>query len=279
MKEKEELMIKKFSGEFVAYEREKLLRSLINAKAGERLAAEIADDVESKMYDGMPTHKIYRMAFNNLKRIRRSSAARYKIKKAIMELGPSGYPFEKYVGHIFEHDGYEVEVGVIMEGVCVSHEVDVVAKKGGNCHVVECKFHNAQGKANDVKIPLYISSRFEDIQKKIDHAKDILHYQGWVVTNTRFTEDAKQYGKCAGLQMISWDYPNEKSLRDRITNSRLFPVTSLTTLTRREKSALLERGVILCKELCENQDALREIGLGRSRLRKVMADLDELCLQ
>ena len=279
MKEKNGLMIRKFSGDLVAYERQKLINSLMNAKAGERLAAEIADDVESKMYEGMSTDKIYRMAFNDLKRIRRSSAARYKIKKAIMELGPSGYPFEKYIGHIFEHDGYKVEIGVFMEGVCVTHEVDVIATKQEKCHLVECKYHNKQGKANDVKIPLYVSSRFEDLQNKIDQNLDKLHYQGWVVTNTRFTEDAKQFAKCAGLQLISWDYPNEKSLRDRITKSRLFPVTSLTTLTRKEKSNLLDKGVILCKELCENQDVLREIGLGRSRLRKVMSDLDELCMQ
>ena len=278
MKDKNALMIKKFSGDLVAYDRSKLINSLIKAHAGERLAEEIADSVESRMYNGMSTKKIYRMAFNSLKRIRRSSAARYRIKKAIMELGPSGYPFEKFVGHIFEHDGYSVEVGVFMEGVCVSHEVDVLAKKGENCQIVECKYHNTQGKANDVKVPLYIASRFRDIQENIDQAKDKLRYRGWVVTNTRFTEDAMQYGKCAGLELISWNHPNEKSLRDRITNSRLFPVTSLTTLTRKEKSILLEKGVILCKELCEQQEVLRDMGLSSARYKKVLADLDELCM-
>ena len=45
-----------------------------------------------------------------------------------MELGPSGFPFEKLVGKILEQEGFETRVGVIVQGNCVQHEVDVIAR-------------------------------------------------------------------------------------------------------------------------------------------------------
>jgi len=100
--------------------------------------------------------------------------------------------------------------------------------------MVECKFHNRQGYKCDVKIPLYIKSRFEDVKKEWEKRKDheSKFHEGWVVTNTRFTEDAIQYGKCSGLKLIGWDYPQQGSIRDRINLSGLHPVTCLTSLTK-----------------------------------------------
>jgi len=274
----EQVKIKKYSGEHVEFVKDKLIKSLMNAEAGEKLAMEIADEVENRLFDGISTRTIYQMAFKRLKKSRRSSASRYKIKKALMELGPSGFPFELFVGHIFESDGYETEVGVFMDGNCVRHEVDIVAKKDKKYYIAECKYHNSQGKVNDVKIPLYIDSRFRDIlSKMVAENSDDLNYTGWIFTNTRFTSDAKDYAKCAGLQLVSWDYPSGKSLRDRISNSGLVPITALTTLTRREKKMILDRGIVLCKELCNNKAVLEEIGLRRSKLTKVIDDLEELC--
>jgi hypothetical protein len=82
-----------------------------------------------------------------------------------MELGPSGFPFEKYVAEILKYQGYRVEVGVIVEGFCVKHEVDIIAEKEAKHFMIECKFHNQPGTFCDVKIPLYINSRFLDIEK------------------------------------------------------------------------------------------------------------------
>jgi len=122
--------IKKYSGETVRFDRDKLISSLTNAGSGIELANQITEEVEKRLFDGISTKTIYQMAFKRLKKIRRTSASKYKIKKAIMELGPSGFPFEQFVSHIFNNDGYRTEVGAIMQGNCVAHEVDVVARKG-----------------------------------------------------------------------------------------------------------------------------------------------------
>src|SRR3972149_4640100 len=90
---------------------------------------------------------------------------RYSIKKAISDLGPSGYPFERYFARVLEAYGYSSELNLIVEGHCVSHEVDILARKGGGLYVIECKYHNDGGKPTDVKTALYVHSRFMDIKK------------------------------------------------------------------------------------------------------------------
>lgn len=270
--------IKKYSGETVQFDRDKLISSLTNAGSGIELANEITQEVEKRLFDGISTKTIYQMAFKRLKKSRRTSASKYKIKKAIMELGPSGFPFEQFVSHIFNSDGYRTEVGVIMQGNCVAHEIDVVARKDNLCHISECKYHNSQKKVSDVKVPLYIDSRFRDIMARIKAEKgNGTKYKGWIFTNTRFTSDAIQYANCAGIQLISWDYPSGKSLKDRIRNSGLMPITALTTLTRREKTEILDKGIVLCSELFKQKNVLAEVGVARTRLSKVLEDLEELC--
>lgn len=275
---KKPIQVEKYSGETVDFERSKLIQSLMNSGADDALANEIADEVEKRLFDGISTRTIYQMAFKRLKKRRRTSATRYKIKKAIMELGPSGFPFEQFVSRVFIHDGFNTQTGVILDGNCVSHEIDVIARKGKKFFIVECKYHNTQKKVSDVKIPLYIDSRFRDIMKRIKSENgDGYEYGGWIFTNTRFTSDAKVYARCVGLQLISWDYPEGKSLKERISDTRLLPITALTTLTRREKNEILERGIVLCEELYEQKAILADIGVARTRLSKVLEDLEELC--
>ena len=271
--------IKKFSGELVAFDESKLRRSLKNAKADAGLINRIINEIEKDLIPGMTTKKIYDKAFKLLKGNRRPSASRYKLKRAIMELGPSGFPFEHFIGHIFRNDGYTTDVGLVMEGNCVTHEVDVLACKDDRCYIVECKYHNSQGKPNDVKIPLYIHSRFNDLKRKLemDASKEFKHYQGWIFTNTRFTLDAMKYAKCVGLQLVSWDYPETKSLKYRINKSRLFPITVLTSLTKREKQQFLEEGVVLCKEIYEAPELLKKNGFSKTRIRKIQDDIKDLC--
>lgn len=276
---KEPVKVRKYSGELVDFDENKLLQSLRNAKASEALAMKIVRKIEQELYSGISTKKIYSRAFQMLKSQKRPSAARYKLKKAIMELGPSGFPFEQFIGHIFKVDGYTTDVGIIMNGQCVTHEVDVLACKDHRCYIIECKYHNQQGKPNDIKIPLYIHSRYNDIQGELkkDHDNDFTDYQCWIFTNTRFSLDAIDYAKCAGLQLISWDYPEHKSLKYRINKSKLFPITALTSLNKREKQIFLEQGVVLCKEIYEKPELLQSNGFSKTRIRKIQEDIKDLC--
>jgi len=55
------------------------------------------------------------------------------------------------------------------------------------------------------------------------------------------------------------------------------PITVLTTLTRREKTEILDKGIVLCSELFKQKNVLAEVGVARTRLSKVLEDLEELC--
>ena len=271
--------ILKYSGDSVPFDVEKLINSLRRAKANEALIQQIVEQVESQLYDGITTKKIYQMAFKMLKGKSRVSASKYKLKKALMELGPTGFPFEKLVGKIMAHEGFDTKVGVIVQGNCVQHEVDVIAKKDNNHYMIECKYHSDQGRFCNVKIPLYIHSRFLDVEKQWERQKghETKLHKGGVYTNTRFTTDAIQYGKCVGLLLASWDYPRENGLKDRIDKSGLHPLTALTTLTKAEKTKLLDKGIVLCKELHENPSLLELIGVPKPRHKNILEDSEKLC--
>jgi Holliday junction resolvase-like predicted endonuclease len=276
---KESVLIKKYSGEFEAFDINKLINSLRRSRADEEVIPDIARKVEEQIEEGMTTRKIYQIAFKMLKSKSPVSASKYKLKKAIMELGPSGFPFEKFVGKILHYEGFETEGGVIKQGNCVKHEIDVIAQKGNKHFMIECKYHSDQGRVCNVKIPLYIQSRFLDVKKQWEHQKDHekKSHLGGVYTNTRFTSDAIQYGTCVGLLLTSWDYPQGNGLKDRIDKAGLHPLTALTSLTKAEKTKLLDTGIVLCKELVENPGFLEQIGISNPRRKKILEDSEELC--
>lgn len=275
----ENINITKASGLKAPFNKGKLKQSLLRSGATDEQADEITNEVIEMLVEGMSTRKIYKTAFRLLRNYSRPAAARYKLKRAIMELGPSGFPFEMFVAELLKYKGYQTKVGVIVQGHCVKHEIDVIAEKDEHHFMIECKFHNRQGYVSDVKIPLYIQSRFLDVEiswKKIDGHAEKFH-QGWVITNTRFTDDALQYGRCMGLNLIGWDYPNREALKEWIDRSGLHPVTCLTSLTQREKQQLLDKKIVLCKTIHHNHSVLQSIGINPPRLQKVLDECAALC--
>ncbi len=272
-------LIRKSSGEKQHYSAEKLYNSLRLAGASAAMISAIIEEVEKDLPEGISTRGIFKKAFRILRSKKHSLAARYSLKNAIMELGPTGYPFEKFIGEIFKRQGFKVNVGIIVQGKCVSHEIDVIAT-GSNVNImVECKYHNMPGKVCNVQVPLYIHSRFEDIRRKMQVTPDpeFSSFEGWVITNTRFSEDAERYGQCVGLHLVGWDYPQQGSLKDLVENAELFPVTAITGLNRKQKQLLIDRNIILCMDLYSHPELLSLAGLSGGSLSRVMKEVEELC--
>jgi hypothetical protein len=271
-------IIEKASGELVTFDPEKLRNSLLKSGTTAELAAEILSDIQRHLGAGMTTQEIYRQAFSILRQRKSSNAARYSLKKAIMELGPTGYPFEQFIGQVLAHQGFSVQVGQVLQGKCVTHEMDVIATYNNTQYLVECKFYNSPGKYASVQVPLYVRARVDDIvafRQLLPDYKETRFY-GWVVTNTRFTDDALLYGRCSGLHMLSWDLPHEKSLKDMIEKSRIFPVTVLTGLNAHHKKYILSKDIVLCTQLFQNQDVLDEIGFKGQKKIKIIEELEML---
>lgn len=273
------ISIVKMTGEKAEFDESKLRHSLERSGASNLNIQRVVDEVTSLLYDGITTKEIYKKAFDLLRRSSPPTAARYKLKKAIMELGPTGFPFEKFIGAILSYEEFQTQVGVVVKGHCVNHEVDVIAQKNNQHFMIECKFHGDAGRFCNVKIPLYIQSRFKDVEaqweKQPGHGTKF--HQGWVVTNTRFSSDAIQYGTCAGLYLLSWDYPTKDSLKERIDRSGLHPITCLTTLTNNEKQLLLNKDVVLCTDLCNQPDLFKTMEISEKRQKKILHEAHELC--
>lgn len=278
---KKAINIIKYSGEVEAFNIEKLKRSLRHSKASEQLILEIVDEVQKHLKEGITTKRIYEIAYTFLKQKSKSGSARYKLKKAIIEFGPTGFPFEKFIGKILDYEGFKIDVGVIMQGHCVTHEVDVTAVKENEHYLVECKFHSDQGRNCNVKIPLYIQSRFKDLEiqwlKNKDHS--LKFHKGWVYTNTRFSTDAIQFGECVGLGLVSWDYPEQNSLKYKIDRSRLYPITALSLLSKQDKLNILNKGIVLCSEICDNPELLNDLEIATSKKKRILREANELCNQ
>lgn len=270
--------VKKASGELEPFDIKKLEGSLKHAGASQGLIDEITADISDWIYSGVTTKKIYNRAFHLLKRIKNVTAIRYKLKQSMLELGPTGYPFEHFIGKVFENMGYDVKVGQVLEGMCVTHEMDVIANKDHNQQLVECKFRQDQGKIVSVQTSLYVRSRIDDIVRRYNHESKFLGYSftGWIVTNTRFSSDCISYGECSGLRLLGWDYPEGKGLKTIIEEERLYPITALINLSKKEKVQLLNQGIVTCKQLYENLNVLDEIEFRQSKSTKLIKELDDI---
>jgi hypothetical protein len=269
----------KHSGDIVDFEKVKLENSLLKAGADKRVVEDILRKIETHLYDGMTTRQIYKLAFDRLKDSSNSKAARYNLRASLELLGPAGFYFEKYISHLFRKLGYDTKVNLNLQGKCISHEVDLVIGKDNKLTMIECKFHASREIISDVKVPMYILSRFNDLK---DRQHDILGCGDYIslcmiATNNRFSEDAIQFAECSGIQLLSWSYPEGNNLRGLVDKTGLYPVTCLTTLSLEEKEQLMAQDVIVANQLKANSDSLKLIGLSPKRIKNVQKEIAELC--
>lgn len=277
------LFITKASGEKELFSEEKIKQSLTRSGASRELADSIVKRIRRGLRNGVPSYVVLTKALRLLKEQSPYLAARYNLKRAIMELGPTGFPFERYFGELLKARGYSVTLDQMVAGQCVHHEVDVIAEKNREHYLIEIKYHNTPGIKTDVKVALYVRARFEDILKRLraeeQQGSPMSHlYHGvWLVTNTKCTRDAIQYGGCAGVKIIGWSYPHNESLQNMIEELKLYPITCLLTLSQNSKRAFLERGIVLAKDFCRNPKLLEETEHDPIFRGKILEEVRALC--
>lgn len=284
MEGKPGIYIIKSDGVRELFNRDKLLHSLHKIGTDKATADLIVAEVESKLHDGHTTKEIYRQAFTLLKKRQHPIALRYSLKRAIAELGPSGFPFEEYIAEIFKAQGYQTLTDQIALGTCVPHEIDVVAYNDQELILVEAKFHTDFGNHSDLKVALYIKARFDDLQNgtyKFGRSaqfggKERKMTKGMLITNTNFSSTAIQYGECAKLNMIGWNYPHDNNLHQMIEKLNLMPVTVLTGLTQTDKKMFLANNIVLAKQLGDF-GLLKSYGFDDVKARAVIREVYDLC--
>ena len=271
--------VRKANGETELFSSEKLERSLKRSGADSEAISEIMKIVTSTLYDGITTGKIYNLAYSQLKKRKNTHVFKYKLKQAIMELGPTGHPFESFIGKIMEIQGYRTEVALTVDGFCVTHEVDVIATKDSIQYIVECKYGKSSDKTVNVQVPLYVKSRVDDIIRKREKIKEYegFIFHGMVATNTRFSPDSISYAECSGLYLLGWDYPAGNGLKDIIDREKIYPITILSSLNHAQKQMLLDTGTVICRQIIKDPKILESLDLNLSKKDRVISELNSVC--
>jgi len=273
-----EITIVKASGKHETFDPEKLRFSLLNSGASPEATEEVVMHLKPSLHTGMTTHDIYKHAFEILSKINKPVARSYSLRRAVMDLGPSGFPFEDFVAEILRAKGFECVTRQTVIGGCVPHEVDVVAYNDKKLIMIEAKFHNELGTKSDLKVVLYVKARFDDIKENVYAygGKDRKVTGSWLVTNTKFSSTAIHYAVCKNLSLVGWNYPERGSLQDMIQEEKLHPVTCLTTLSSAQKKTLLTAGIVLCSNVKSNPEVLRRL-LGKDfDDNAVLTEINEL---
>ncbi|HUY62839.1 MAG TPA: ATPase [Candidatus Paceibacterota bacterium] len=271
-------VIVKADGTTETFDEVRLILSLERAGAGAHAAEHIAHTIVDRIVPGTSSQEIYRRAFLLLRREARPVAARYALRRALLELGPSGHPFEDFVSRLFKAEGWQVETRKIIQGKCVPHEVDFYASHPaqGEYLAAELKYHNDAGYKTDLKVALYVKSRFDDIFSCDPGVRACPLTRGLLVTNTKFTSEAVAYAECSGVELLGWGYPHDNTLFMRMSRAKVYPVTTLTSLTRSEKRILIEQGTVSVDEIVENRRTLDSLRLSPEKVGTLLAEAEGL---
>ena len=270
--------ITKADGSTEYYKVEKLRRSLRRAGADPQEINEIVADVDQILFDGIRTQEIYRHAFSLLRQSKPPAAARYSLRRALFNLGPTGFPFETFLARLFEARGYTTKTGSMLQGKCAAHEIDLAAYNDSHSFVAEAKFHARPGIKSDLQVAMYSYARFLDLQTVPICQEDVCGIsEFWLITNTKFTSTATQYATCVGVKLLSWDYPQRNNLHDLIQRENIYPVTILQTISTAQIETLIDRGLILCKDLLAHPGMLRHLHLSQRKQEALLAEVRDIC--
>lgn len=274
------IKIQKNAGEYEDFDREKLRESLLRASASLVTTNDVIKKVEKKMKNGMSTSEIYRLAFNYLNKKEKSTAMRYSVKRSVFDLGPTGFPFEKYVARIFEAKGYQTMVGITLPGKCIEHEVDVIAYDKNELILMEVKFHNSVSLKSDTKTALYVKARWDDLKEievKLENGLKEKPTRGILTTNTDFTDNVIKYSQCSHLELISWNYPQQGNLFELIRDTGQHPITVITELSNHHKEKLIDKNYITANQILDNPKILSDIGVTKNKANKIISEIKDVC--
>ncbi|MEA3295707.1 MAG: hypothetical protein U9Q27_01015 [Patescibacteria group bacterium] len=232
---------------------DKVYQSARRAGADKDLAKEIAVSIQQEIFPNAKTSDIYRKIKKILRVKDYKTNLKFSLKQAINKLGPTGFPFEKYVAEIFRNNGFEVKINQYISGLCLpSYEIDFVAKKENLIYIGECKFRNVAGDRVHTKNVLANFARFLDIYNGkffSDDEKKNFEIKTIMVTNTKFTNIAQKYSECVGAELLGWRYPKQNSLEHLIEKQKLYPITILPSLNKSLKHIFVSEKIILARDV------------------------------
>jgi hypothetical protein len=244
--------VTKWDGRLEPFDRRKIYKTLLRLGASTNVAEEISKEVESKIYDGIKTKEVLDVAFGLLGERKPSAVHMKDLKTALGAMIPMP-DFEEYVRILLRAKGYKVAPNKVIQGFCVTHEIDGILEKDGETIYLEVKNHSNPHISTPFNVTLAAKAKWDDIQRGYDkelneHSFDRV----LIVCNTRLTKHAEDYARCTGLDHVGWNAPKGAGIDSIISETRIYPVTILRTLTDNDHHKLSEAGIITLNQLTTN---------------------------
>ncbi len=228
--------------------------------ANSEVAIQVAQEVEKTLYEGITTQEILQIIFTLMGERKPAVRHLFDLKYGISLMEPKP-EFEAFVRVLLAHGGFQVKPNTILRGLCGEHEVDAIATKDGLTYFVEAKhyfnYHALTG-LDESRIARAIMEDMTDgftsgvPEIKIDRAM--------IVTNTRYSEHAINYGRCRGILQVGWASPEGFGLREVVEKHKLYPLSCLRGVSTETRLRLVEAGIVLIKQLLEQDSRYIEKG-------------------
>ncbi len=249
---KKKIQVIKSTGEGEIFSWNKVYRSARRVGATKEMAEKIADRIESEVHDKITTLEIWKRIERLLKQKSPGLAMKFDLPRAMRRLGPTGFPFEKYIAAILRHQGYQIKTNKWVKGKCVRHEVDLFGSNDSFCYLGECKYHNRRGRKVDLPATLHYYARFLDLEQGPDVLKKARNrkIKTVLITNVQFTTEAIKYFQCVGKDLWGWRYPPGQGLQVIIDRERLYPITILPSFQGiRLRQAFSQQGKVMARDV------------------------------
>lgn len=264
------ITVVKESGEKENYDPAKVRDALRRAGLSAKAADEVISRLERKLYDGITTKKIYQTVYEFVDALKPEVSHKYNLKRALLEIGPAGYGFEDFTAKLLSLEGYRTEVRQIIQGKCVTHEIDVIAAKGDDTYLIECKFHNQPGLRCSIQTALYVYARFLDVSEGAKLGLCRKFTRPWLATNTKFSDDVVKYAECMGIPLLGWHQPLDNGLEVRIDRTKCYPITVIP-MGADISSRLLARKIITVFDIPESAEKLASLtGISVPRAKDIV---------
>lgn len=260
----------KSDGSKEIFDEEKFCKNLSRLGLDEELSLKICKEIINKLPNEIKSKDLHKLTFEQLKKINLALATKYNLKKAFYKLGPTGYPFERYIGKVLSYYGFDTFINVWLDGKCTSYETDILAIKGEEKFAIECKYHHTQGIKSDLKTVLYVFGRYIDIRERYPEIK------AWLITNTKITQEGINFAECRGIKITAWKYPKNESLENLIEEKALYPVTILIRGNNFIFKKLIDAGIVLLQDfvLYSIEEIAQKSNLDLKQIKKLKEEVD-----
>jgi hypothetical protein len=247
--------VTKADGSRQLFDREKVIKTCLRMGASRKIAEMIANEVEQTLFDGISTEIIFQKTLRLLRKHEPIIQHLLDLRKGL-SLMNSRPEFELFIQILLRENGYVVTPNQIIRGKCGEHEVDAIAKKNNFTFIVEAKHHIKYHTPTGLDESRIARAILEDVTEGFEYGQNTLKIdRAMILTNTKFSAHARQYGECRKILQIGWNSPRKKSLQDMIEENKLHPVTCLRNINTQIKRKLSSRGIILMKQLIEEEPA------------------------